>query len=309
MSAFWSRPGALLGLLAALGLLLIWAGLPMRRRIGLMDRVAPYVRDTPRPSRLLAIARNDTRIAHLLAPLMAEIGGRLDFILGGSESVRRRLQRAGLPADVDRFRAEQVLWAAAGAVCGALLGGVVVLTGGSPVRALLFIGVGLGVGVVARDLALSRVADRREQVMLAEFPTIAELLALSVAAGEGAVGSLDRVTRLSHGELAGELGRCLADARAGASLPNALQGLADRTGLGSLSRFVDGIVIAVDRGTPLAEVLRAQAQDVREEGRRLIMEAGGKKEIAMMAPVVFLILPVTIVFAAFPGFSFLNFTI
>lgn len=309
MSAIWSRPGALVGLLAALGLLLIWAGLPMRRRISLMDRVAPYVRDTPRPSRLLAVARNDARIAHLLAPVMSEIGGRLDFILGGSESVRRRLQRAGVPADVDKFRAEQVLWGTAGSVCGALLGGLVVLTGGSPVRALLFIGVGMGVGIVARDLALSRVADRREQVMLAEFPTIAELLALSVAAGEGAVGSLDRVTRLSHGELAGELGRCLADARAGASLPNALQGLADRTGLGSLSRFVDGIVIAVDRGTPLAEVLRAQAQDVREEGRRLIMEAGGKKEIAMMAPVVFLILPVTIVFAAFPGFSFLNFTI
>lgn len=309
MSAFWSRPGALVGLMAAVGVLLIWAGLPMRRRIGLMDRVAPYVRDTPRPSRLLAIARNDARIAHLLAPVMSELGGRLDFVLGGSESVRRRLQRAGLPADVDRFRAEQVLWGVAGAVCGSLLGGLVVLTGGSPVRALLFIGVGMGVGVVGRDMSLSRTANRREQVMLAEFPTVAELLALSVAAGEGAVGSLDRVTRLSRGELAGELARCLADARAGASLPNALQGLADRTGLGSLSRFVDGIVIAVDRGTPLAEVLRAQAQDVREEGRRLIMEAGGKKEIAMMAPVVFLILPVTIVFAAFPGFSFLNFTI
>ena len=309
MSGLWSRPGAFVGLVAGLGLLLIWAGLPMRRRIGLMHRVAPYLRDTPRPSRLLAVTPNDARLAHLLAPVMAEIGSRLDVVLGGSESVRRRLQRAGLPSDVDKFRAEQVLWGVAGGVCGALLGGLVILTGGSPVRALLFIGVGMGVGVVARDMALSRAANRREQIMLAEFPTIAELLALSVAAGEGAVGSLDRVTRLSQGELAGELGRCLADARAGASLPNALQGLADRTGLASLSRFVDGIVIAVDRGTPLAEVLRAQAQDVREEGRRLIMEAGGKKEIAMMAPVVFLILPVTIVFAAFPGFSFLNFTI
>ena len=51
--------------------------------------------------------------------------------------------------------------------------------------------------------------------MLAEFPTVAELLALAVGAGEGAVGALDRVCRLSHGELAGELRRCLADARAG----------------------------------------------------------------------------------------------
>ena len=113
--------------------------------------------------------------------------------------------------------------------------------------------------------------------MLAEFPTVAELLALAVSAGEGAIGALERVCRLSDGELADELRRCLADARAGANLPTALQGLADRTGLPSLSRFVDGIVIAVERGTPLAEVLRAQAQDVREDGRRILMEQGGKQ--------------------------------
>ena len=309
MSGLWSRSGAVLGLVAALGFLLIWAGLPTRRRIGLMDRVAPYVRDTPRPSRLLLRSSTDTRIARLLAPFIAEAGCRLDSVLGGSDSVRRRQQRAGLAADVERFRAEQVLWGVAGAVAGALIGTLIWVGGGSALRALLFIAVGLGVGVVAKDMHLTRTAERREQVMLAEFPTIAELLALSVAAGEGAVGSLDRVTRLSHGELANELGRCLGDARAGANLPTALQGLADRTGLPSLSRFVDGIVIAVDRGTPLAEVLRAQAQDVREEGRRIIMEAGGKKEIAMMAPVVFLILPITVVFAAFPGFSFLNFSL
>ncbi|WP_370518432.1 type II secretion system F family protein [Nostocoides sp. HKS02] len=145
--------------------------------------------------------------------------------------------------------------------------------------------------------------------MLAEFPTTAELLALAVGAGEGAVGALERICRLSHGELSGELARCLADARAGASLPDALQGLADRTGLVSLARFVDGMVVAVERGTPLAEVLRAQAQDARETGRRSVMEAAGRKEIAMMLPVVFLVLPVTVLFAVFPGFSFLHFTV
>ncbi|MGB4837012.1 MAG: type II secretion system F family protein, partial [Nostocoides sp.] len=163
-------------------------------------------------------------------------------------------------------------------------------------------------GVVAWDQLLTRTVTRREQRMLAEFPTVAELLALAVGAGEGAVGALERVSRRSRGELATELGRCLADARAGANLPRALTGLAERTGLTSLSRFVDGVVVAVERGTPLADVLRAQAQDVREEGRRQLMETGGKKEISMMIPVVFLILPVTILFAAYPGFDFLNFS-
>ena len=66
-------------------------------------------------------------------------------------------------------------------------------------------------------------------------------------------------------------------------------------------RFVDGLLVAIERGTPLAEVLRAQAADVREAGKRRLLEAGGRKEIGMMIPVVFLVLPVTVLFALFPG--------
>ena len=71
----------------------------------------------------------------------------------------------------------------------------------------------------------------------------------------------------------------------------------------SLRRFADGVATAVDLGTPLAEVLRSQAQDVRDAGQRALMEEGGKREIAMMVPVVFLILPVTVIFAVFPGLT------
>ncbi len=142
--------------------------------------------------------------------------------------------------------------------------------------------------------------------MVTEFPTVAELLALSVGAGEGAVGALDRVARTCRGELSAELRRTLADARAGATLVQALEGLAARTSLVSLSRFVDGVAVAIERGTPLAEVLRAQAQDVRDLSRRQLMETGGKKEIAMMIPVVFMVLPVTVVFAVYPGLAVLS---
>lgn len=102
--------------------------------------------------------------------------------------------------------------------------------------------------------------------------------------------------------LSRELARALADARAGASLVQALEGIASRTSLAPLARFVDGVTIAVERGTPLAEVLRAQAVDVREAGKRQLLESAGRREIAMMLPVVFLVLPVTVLFALFPGF-------
>lgn len=283
-----ARSGAILGFLMGCGLLLIWVGLPRHRRPGLAGRVVPYLRDTPRPSRLLDIERAPKgAVAAVTAPIVKDLGALVERIMGGADSVRRRQLRAGVAADVDRFRAEQVLWGALGAAVGGLLGTTALLVrDAGAVTVVMMTLIGAGVGITGADYNLSRRAQRREARMLMEFPTVAELLALAVAAGEGAVGALDRVCRLSSGELAGELRRCLADARAGANLPTALQGLADRTGLPSLRRFVDGVVIAVQRGTPLAEVLRAQAQDVREEGRRGLMEAGGRKEIAMMVPVI-----------------------
>jgi len=309
----WSWHGAGLGLVLALGVVLVLAGLPMNRRPGLDARLAPYLRDAPRPSRLLTVRRDLAgrwSAGRLLAPVMDDLSALVERVLGGAASVRRRLQRAGMPPDVDGFRAQQVVW---GTVAG--LGALTVVTlswlgrGGSPVPSVLFVFCAVGTGVVARDQLLTRQANRREAQMMQEFPTIAELLALAVGAGEGAIGALERVCRLSEGELSVELRTCLADARAGANLPRALQGLADRTGLVSLARFVDGVVIAVERGTPLADVMRAQAQDVREAGRRQIMEEGGKKEIVMMIPVVFLVLPVTVLFAVYPGFTFLNLSI
>jgi tight adherence protein C len=302
--------GAVLGLLWSLGVLLAMVRLPRHRRASLADRVGPYVRDVPRPSRLLTGSAGDAVAVgwgRLLAPVVRDLARGVERVLGGAGSVRRRLQRAGQPADVERFRAEQVIWGAAGAVLGVLLGIFGLLArGASPLQGALLVVLLAATGVVLRDQSLSRSARRREQRMLTEFPTIAELLALAVGAGEGAVGALDRVARLSHGELSNELRAALADARAGASLPAALEGLAERTALVSLQRFVDGIIVAVERGTPLADVLRAQAQDVRELGRRAVMEEGGRREIAMMVPVVFLVLPVTIVFALFPGLAFLT---
>jgi len=156
-------------------------------------------------------------------------------------------------------------------------------------------------GVLARDWWLTQQLERREQAMLAEFPVVADLLALAVVAGEAPIDALDRVCRLTGGQLARDLERALAAARSGTPVARALSDLAERTTLEPFARFLQGLVVAVERGTPLADVLRAQAVDVREVGKRALLEAGGRKEISMMIPVVFLILPVTVLFALFPG--------
>jgi len=304
--------GVGLGALAAGGVLLAAGGTPWARRPTLDDRLGPYLRDAPRPSRLLSQTEALTpfpTLERILRPVLRDAMRFVERWVGGIGSVRRRLEQLGGPMTVEQFRAEQVIWGAVGlaVALGLAVLQVVGGTGVDPVAVLACAGVLTAGGVLGRDRWLTRQVRTREQRMLEEFPTVAELLALAVTAGEGPVGALERVHRTSAGELSKELGRALAEARSGASLVQALDGIASRTSLAPLARFVDGVAIAVERGTPLAEVLRAQAVDVREAGKRLLLESAGKREIAMMVPVVFLVLPITLLFALFPGFFGLSF--
>jgi tight adherence protein C len=299
--------GVGLGLVGGSGLYLAVSGTPLTRKPRLDARLAPYLRDTPRPSRLLHERPGLTpfpTFERLLGPVLGDLIKGVERWVGGLTSVRRRLEQVGGDKTVEQFRAEQVLWGGFGLAVafGLALLSAISGSGTNPVALLVSAGLLTVLGVLGRDRWLTREVSQREQRMLEEFPTIAELLALAVTAGEGPVGALERVTRISGGELSRELGRAVADARAGASLVQALEGIAHRTSLAPLARFVDGVAIAIERGTPLAEVLRAQAVDVRESGKRALLESAGRREIAMMVPVVFLVLPVTVLFALFPGF-------
>ena len=306
MSATW-LVGAGLGLAAAGGVIIAVRASPPMRPVRLADRIAPYLGDTPAPSKLLArpsaTSAPFTVARRLFGPVLGEAVALVDRLVGGSASVRRRLNGLGARMTLEEFRVEQVLWGVAGMVLAAVVTVAAgLLRGGVDVVLVVLAALsGLVAGVLGRDWWLTREVDRRQQAMLSEFPVVADLLALSVVAGEAPVDALERVCRLTGGELAQDLDRALARARSGTPITKALSELAEQTSLESFTRFLQGLVVAIERGTPLADVLRAQAVDVREVGKRALLEAGGRKEISMMVPVVFLILPVTVLFALFPG--------
>ena len=298
--------GALLGAVGGAGLVLVGLRVAVLRRPQLSDRVLPYLRDLPlrdQPSAIRASSSSPTSAAAgIFGPVLRSAADLVERVLGGSASVRRRLQRAGLDRTLQEFRIEQVLWGLVGFGAAAGLGLVRSLGGvGSPGSALVLCVLGFVLGVFLRDNRLSAQVKARERQILTEFPTVAELLALSVAAGESPVSALDRVVRRSHGALSQDLAGVLGRVRTGEPVGQAFESLARSTGLPIVARFATGITVAMERGTPLADVLHAQAADVREAGRRLLIETAARKEIAMMAPVVFFVLPVTILFAFYPG--------
>ncbi len=294
--------GVLLGAGFGTGLLLVLDRVLAARRTPFEVRVLPYLRDLPQLESIRPALAPTSAVAGVFGPPLRAAADVVERVLGGAASIRRRLDRANLDLTVHDFRVQQVIWGLVAFVAAAVPSLLVSLR--APDRAiplLVFCVAAFGTGVLLRENRLTAQVTTRERLVLEEFPTVAELLALSVAAGESPVGALDRVVQRTHGELSADLRRVLADVRTGTPVTHAFDDLAGRTGLPVVARFAEGLAIAVERGTPLADVLHAQAADVREAGRRALIESGARREIFMMVPVVFLVLPVTVVFAFWPG--------
>jgi tight adherence protein C len=297
--------GILLGLALGVGLWLVVSTLPRLSRPNLSHRVAPYVVDVSPEARDLLDRRTADPLpvfGLVLSPLISNGSRLLNRLFGGAETTARRLTQSGSALSVDAFRARQLASGAGGLVAGILIDIAIVQAHALPVVAQVGVIIVFVVGgIVLRDYLLQRAARARIARMAEELPTVLEFLTLSLSAGEGILDALRRVSSISRGELSRELASVTADVATGMPLADTLLRLADALELAPFTRCVEQIAGALERGTPLVEVLRAQAQDVRDEAKRELLELAGKKEVAMLVPLVFLILPVTIVFAVFPA--------
>jgi tight adherence protein C len=297
--------GLACGLALGLGLWSLVSLLPRLSRPRLMARVAPYVLDVSADARKLhsRIPANPLPVfGILLAPAVSWLGRMLGSVLGDTETTSRRLRQAGSTLGVTEFRSRQIIWGAIGAGIGSVLCVAISRAQATPAFLLVAIVVVFAIGgFVGREFALQRQAQARLGRMSSELPTILEFLTLSLSAGEGIIDAVRRIARVSGGELAGELANVVTEVTTGLPFADSLLASADALRLPAFSRCVDQITGALERGTPLAEVLRAQAQDAREQAKSDLLEIAGKKEVAMLIPLVFLILPTTIAFAIFPG--------
>jgi len=297
--------GVLFGLVLGVGLWSIVSTLPRLSRPSLSLRVAPYVVDISDAARAIVDRRPASPLpvfGLVLAPLVVRLTGVLNAVLGGSDSTLKRLRQAGRLQTIEEFRTRQLVWGAAGAGVGALVALGIAGYQSIPLalQAAIVVVFLIG-GVLGREYLLQRQAKARIERMAEELPTVLEFLTLSLSAGEGILDAVRRISRISRGELSVELAGVTTEVAVGIPLSDSLTKLAATLELPAFTRCVEQIVGALERGTPIVEVLRAQAQDVRDEGKRELLEVAGRKEVAMLVPLVFLILPTTVAFAIFPG--------
>lgn len=149
--------------------------------------------------------------------------------------------------------------------------------------------------------------SQKVALALFELPEILDLLTVCLRSGEGIYQSLRTVVPRARGELAKELSKTLSAVNYGAALTDEIRKLPLALPHPQFAELANKIVLSLVRGTPLAKMLEDQAKSARAEIRNQLLRQAGKNETRMLVPLVFLILPVIVLFAIYPSLKLLNF--
>lgn len=141
------------------------------------------------------------------------------------------------------------------------------------------------------DILLNNTAQKRRTSMQIALPNMLDQMLISVEAGVGFEGAMDRAAQNSTGPLADEFVRTLQDIQVGRPRREAYLDMSDRAAFPELRSFVRSIVQADQYGIAIASVLRAQAQDMRLKRRQRAEEHAMKIPVKILFPLVFSILP------------------
>jgi tight adherence protein C len=271
------------------------ASAPMRTRRNLVHRATNYGRVRAATDKELPRFRE-----RVFAPFMARIAR---FVLkvnprASTEAVAKKLMAAGMRnTSPNAFMAKQGTFALGGFLGGLILFGAL-SPSGAPVFGLLF-GV---LGFVLPGILLSSRVKRRQAAVAAELPDALDLLSVSVEAGMGFDGAVQKLTEHMEGPLIEEFELALNEIRIGEGRQEALKKLAERSSSQEMSSFVRALIQADQLGISLGRILRIQAADTRLKRQLLAEEKAMKAPIKMLFPTVLFIFPSMFIVVLGPAF-------
>ena len=286
--------GVFVGAIFGIGLVLL-ISLATQPRVGMADRISPFV------------GKGSTNTYGYTHKFLGVINRCLTTKTWSPWSknfdVSKWLRQSESDLSLSGFRRKQLSFAAL-AMMAAIVWTLLRLGSGKGLLPLiafvLVFGAFIGGGWYAK-WALESKAKRRRQDIEEQLPAVLDLLAFAVSAGEPVLVALRRISKSCSGPLVTELGKVLDSVNSGEGLVAALNHMSNHIDSQPLGRVTHSLELALERGTPLAQVLRAQASDARAHQVRMLLVLAGHKETSMMIPVVFLILPMIVAVALYPG--------
>jgi tight adherence protein C len=159
-------------------------------------------------------------------------------------------------------------------------------------------------GVVERQRQMQKQQEfsLRESLMI---PNLVESLAISLTAGLPIVQAFATSIEKAPTELQ-QIWSSVVEGGTSETFTQRLQQVSLKWSLSESARLADQIVIAVERGTAMLPMLDSFAADIRSNNQRKLLEKAAQKEVWMMIPVVFGILPAVTAVAVFPALTTLS---
>jgi len=161
--------------------------------------------------------------------------------------------------------------------------------------------VGALIGFILPRLWLRGRARRRQRAIVHAFSDALDLLSVSVDAGLGFDQAMQRVSEHWENPLTEEFRRALLEMQVGTPRNEALQRMADRTGVEDVQTFVGVLIQSSELGVSIARTLHEQAAQVRLRRRQRAEELARVASIKMVFALVFLIFPALLVVLLGPG--------
>lgn len=141
---------------------------------------------------------------------------------------------------------------------------------------------------------------------LNQVAQLSTLLAVALDSGLSLVGALEVSFGRASGEVAQSFQRLLAALELGGNLFEELQRLRTKKVGSAVDDLVVKLQVSLQFGSPLAQQLNEFARSLRHRIAQHQLTLASKKENLMLLPLVFLILPVTVIFAIFPALQYLS---
>jgi tight adherence protein C len=139
-----------------------------------------------------------------------------------------------------------------------------------------------------------------------ELTRILQMCSIMISAGESPMSALRYISQRSIGTLSSLINNELKNLEADGNLIKTFEYLAVTSGSKQVRRLGNSLQVAINRGSPLLQVIQNQVLSINKEIHTNLLRRSGQKEIALLIPVVFLILPISILFAVWPSIYSLN---
>ncbi|MCS7252433.1 MAG: type II secretion system F family protein [Armatimonadota bacterium] len=158
------------------------------------------------------------------------------------------------------------------------------------------------IGYMAPDVILNIFfVQRRQHLARLTLPDMVDLMATAVEAGLGLDAAIARVATRFRGPLGDEFQRVLREISLGRPRSEALLAMCERLPIEELHLFIRALLQADRFGLPLTNVLRVQAEQMRELRFQRAREQAQRAPVKLMLPLVLFIFPTLFIVIAGPA--------